>query len=149
MATWQEFESAAPELAAAVLARFEATKHHVLGTLRADGSPRLSGTEVRVTDGELTTGSMSGALKARDLQRDGRCAIHANPGDGSMEGGDAKVAGVAVEVFGGDEGGSGEDASHAFRIELSEVVLTSVENGENLLIQVWKPGAPVRDIRRK
>lgn len=29
MATWREFEHAAPELAAAVRARFEATKHHV------------------------------------------------------------------------------------------------------------------------
>src|SRR5690242_3416648 len=41
MATWREFESDAPELAAAVQARFEATKHHVLATLRPGGAPRV------------------------------------------------------------------------------------------------------------
>src|ERR687891_293156 len=98
MATWRQFETEAPELAAAVRARFETTKHHVLATLRRDGSPPGSGTEVDFHDGDLTVGSMWEAVKARDLQRDGRFAIHANPGDGSLAGGDAKVAGVAVEV---------------------------------------------------
>src|SRR5690349_12713874 len=98
MATWQQFETEAADLAAAVRARFEATKHHVLATLRKDGSPRVSGTEVRIYDGDLTIGSMWNAVKALDLRRDGRFALHANPGDGSMDDGDAKVAGVAREV---------------------------------------------------
>ena len=46
MATWEDFEQEAPEPAALVRARFEAEKHHVLATLRKDGSPRVSGTEV-------------------------------------------------------------------------------------------------------
>jgi hypothetical protein len=40
MATWKQFAAEAPDLAYAVRARFEAAKHHVLATLRADGSPR-------------------------------------------------------------------------------------------------------------
>src|SRR4029453_9554377 len=97
-APWGRLAEEAPELAAAVEARLTATKHHVLATLRRDGSPRVSGTEVQVRGPDLTIGSMPGAVKARDLQRDGRFALHANPGDGTMEGGDAKVSGRAVEV---------------------------------------------------
>jgi hypothetical protein len=38
--------------------------------------------------------------------------------------------------------------SHAFRLDLEEAVLTSVEDGERLLIQLWRPGGGVREIRR-
>src|SRR5919109_4476751 len=102
MTNWQRFAEEAPELAEAVRAKFEAAKHHVLATVRRDGSPRVSGTEVDFYGPDLTIGSLWGAVKADDLQRDGRFALHANPGDGSMHGGDAKLAGVAVEV--GDAG---------------------------------------------
>jgi Pyridoxamine 5'-phosphate oxidase len=154
MATWQEFEKEAPRLAAAVRARFEAQRHHVLATLRKDGSPRVSGTEVRIRDGELTLGSMPGAVKAKDLQRDARFALHANPGDGSMDGGDAKVAGRAVEITEPAELEAHREPetppgpSHAFRLDLEEAVLTSVEDEERLLIQLWRPGGGGREIRR-
>lgn len=149
MATWEVFEAEAPELAQAVRARFDAAKHHVLATLRADGSPRVSGTEVQIEGGELTMGSMPQAVKARDLQRDGRCAIHANPGDGSMHGGDAKVTGVAVEIAAPGSPHNGvPKGSHHFRLDLSEAVLTSVEDGDHLLIQSWHPGEPIKQVRR-
>jgi hypothetical protein len=124
-----------------VRARFEAARHHVLATLRADGSPRVSGTEVVFSDGDLTLGSMPGAVKARDLQRDGRFALHANPGDGSMAGGDAKVAGVAEEVL-------GEETHHVFRLQLDEAVLTSLHpDGDRIVIESWRPGQGV--VRRE
>ena len=69
MSSYADFARQAPELAAAVRARFEAHLHHVMGTLRADGSPRLSGTEARFFEGELYLGSMPGARKAADLLR--------------------------------------------------------------------------------
>lgn len=153
MATWQQFTEEAPELAAAVRARLEATKHHVIATVRRDGSPRVSGTEVGVTGPDLTAGSMPGARKARDLQRDGRCAIHANPGDGSMSEGDAKVSGTAVEVadaaahLAANGGEEQPGPFHLFRIELSEAVLTTVE-GDELVISRWAPGEPVRRFAR-
>lgn len=137
---WEEFAAEAPELADAVRARFEAARHHVLATLRADGSPRVSGTEVDFGDGDLTLGSMLGAVKARDLQRDGRFALHANPGDGSMAGGDAKIAGVAEEMA--------EETFHRFRLQLGEVVLTSLHpDGDRLVIESWRPGVGV--VRRE
>ena len=154
MATWDEFAQEVPELASRVRARFEATKHHVLATLRRDGSPRVSGTEVVFQGSDLALGSMYGSVKARDLERDGRFALHANPGDGSMKGGDAKVAGVAVEVHGEEAGVSpGEqppEPSHEFRLDLSEVVLTSIHpDGDRLLIETWRPGAGVQRVERR
>lgn len=146
MPSWKEVCETAPELAAAVEARFTASKHHVLATLRRDGSPRVSGTEIQMADGELCLGSMWMAVKATDLRRDGRFALHANPSDPMMAGGDAKVAGLAVEVVDHDQYGM----SHLFRLELHEVVLTSVHpDGDRLLIEIWRPGQGTRRIERR
>lgn len=149
MATWETFEKEALDLASAVRARFEAEKHHVLATIRADGSPRASGTEVLFRSGEAVVGSMWQARKALDLQRDPRFAIHANPGQGSqMASGDAKISGLAVEVTDDDEKAAYVDAadppgpSHYFLLDLQEAVLTTVE-GDKLLVQLWRPGRGV------
>ena len=146
MANWPEVRTEAPELAAAVEAKLSAFKHHVLATLRGDGSPRVSGTEVEQRPDGLYLGSMWEAVKARDLRRDGRFALHANPGDGSMAGGDAKLSGTATEVT--DHPGAGE--SHLFRLDVTEVVLTSLHpEGDRLLIESWRPGEGVRAVERR
>lgn len=144
--SWGQVESEAPELAAAVRACFGVGKHCTMATLRADGSPRISGTEVQFEDGELGIGSMAGALKARDLQRDPRVAIHSptvDPpeGDESSWAGEAKVAGTAVELPAGDGG------AHAFRIQLTEVVHTRVD-GDALRITSWHRGRGLQVRRR-
>ncbi|MGE0881328.1 MAG: pyridoxamine 5'-phosphate oxidase family protein [Acidimicrobiia bacterium] len=159
MASWSSFVASAPEFAAKARARFDATKHHVLATVRRDGSPRVSGTEVRFFDGELTLGSMPGAVKVRDLQRDPRFAIHANPGDGSMDGGDAKIAGSATEVldeavlsrFVGDQDGEMPDGPfHLFVLDIAEVVVTELHpDGDRLVITTWTPGGGVRTVERR
>ena len=144
---WSTFESEQPDLAAAVLARLQSTKHHVLATLRSDGAPRVSGTEVPLADGDLYLGSMLGALKARDLQRDARFALHSNPGDGSMEGGDAKVSGVAEEIADPDEVarigaliGAPPEPFHLFRLTFDLVVLSEVDvEREKMRITSWRP----------
>jgi hypothetical protein len=148
MASWEQFESEAPEFAATVRASFEAAKTHVLATLRRDGSPRVSGTEVDFQQGDLSFGSMRNAVKARDLQRDGRCAIHAHP----REGGDAKLTGVAIEVTGKAKAAftTGTEPSgdfHAFRLDVHEAVITSVVDDE-LVIRLWRPAQPLRTFRR-
>jgi hypothetical protein len=99
MASWSEVEQQAPELAAAAKAYFDKHKHKTLATLRKDGSPRISGSEMEIADGELTFGSMWRGVKALDLLRDPRFALHSGsdePDDGWT--GDAKVAGRAEEV---------------------------------------------------
>ena len=72
MATWDELTKAAPDRAEAVRQRFDAYKHKTLPTLRADGSPRISGSEASFRDGELWLGMMPDSLKARDVLRDPR-----------------------------------------------------------------------------
>ncbi|WP_049566249.1 pyridoxamine 5'-phosphate oxidase family protein [Nonomuraea sp. SBT364] len=155
MTSWKDVEAEAPGLAATVRRLLEGQRHKVLATLRADGSPRVSGTESQFRDGELWMGSMAGAVKALDLRRDPRMALHVTtpaepPGGGAWEG-DAKLAGRAVEVT--DEATlaafelPGTD-SHLFRIEVAEVVLTRVE-GDELVIDMWHRGKGVRQVRRK
>src|SRR5438128_2406736 len=69
MASWAEFEAAEPEFAARVRKLMSTRKHLTMATLRRDGSPRISGTEVEFADGQLRLGSMPGAMKALDLRR--------------------------------------------------------------------------------
>lgn len=57
MTAWREFEAAEPEFARRVRALFDAHKHKTIATLRRDGSPRISGTESQVVEGELWIGS--------------------------------------------------------------------------------------------
>jgi hypothetical protein len=156
MTSWREFEEQAPKLAGVARRLMDQRKHKVLATLRKDGSPRVSGVETQFKDGELWTGSMPGAVKALDLRRDPRMAVHVtsdDPAEGEAASwpGDVKLAGRAVEIL--DEGvlaafkvSAGE--SHLFRIELTEVAWTRVE-GDELVIDVWREGVGTRQIRRE
>lgn len=156
-AGWDVFVASAPDLARAVRSRLTVTKHHVVCTLRADGSPRVSGTEVQFHDGNLWMGSMGGARKADDLRRDPRFALHANPGDGSMDGGDAKMSGYAVELV--DSGVinrwlEGRELPpgpfHLFRLDLEQVTLTCVHpDGDRLRIETWHPGRLISVVERR
>ena len=111
-------------------------KHLTMATLRRDGSPRISGTEVQFAGDDLRIGSMPGARKARDLRRDARVAIHGptnDPAKGGRWRGEAKVAGRAVELASNDD-------SHAFRIEIEEVVITQLNAArDRLVIESWNP----------
>jgi hypothetical protein len=155
---WADFQAAQPALAATAERRFARYRHHVLATLRADGSPRLTGLEAGFGDGELWLGMMRGSLKALDLRRDPRFSLHANPGPGTgMDGGDVRVAGRAEEVT--DPAEFARYAAHAapdmelparfhlFTAELSEVVRVRTEDPE-LVVEVWHPGVPLRVVRR-
>src|SRR5437870_2394719 len=61
-------------------------KHLTMATLRRDGSPRISGTEVQFAGEHLEIGSMPRAVKARDLLRDPRVAIHGPTHDPAKSG---------------------------------------------------------------
>src|SRR6201996_7037145 len=98
MASWGEIERLAPELARQARALLAAHVHKTLATLRADGSPRISGLEAKFIDDELWFGSMPGSRKGSDLVRDPRFALHSGSIDPPDWEGDAKVAGLAEEV---------------------------------------------------
>ncbi|CAL9566900.1 pyridoxamine 5'-phosphate oxidase family protein [Streptomyces sp. enrichment culture] len=152
---WAGFATAEPALARTVEARFGAYRHHVLATLRKDGSPRTSGLEVRFVGGELWLGMMPDSLKALDLRRDPRFTLQANPGDGTgMGGGDVRIGGRAVEVDDPEaKAGYAKEVEppepfHLFRTELTEVVRTHIEDDEYLVVDTWQPGKPLRTLRR-
>jgi hypothetical protein len=154
-ANWEAFVAAEPGLAKTVEERFGAFTHHVLATLRKDGSPRTTGIEADFRGGELWLGMMWDSLKARDLRRDPRFALQANPGEGTgMAGGDVRIAGRAIEVT--DPAVKGPyvkeveppEPFHLFRTELTEVVRTYVEDDRYLVAEVWRPGEPVRTLKR-
>jgi hypothetical protein len=157
MANWDDVIRAAPELGAAVQRIFDAHIHKVLATLRRDGSPRVSGTEVSFRGGEVWLGSMPDALKAHDLQRDPRCALHSSPSDAEMTGGDAKIAGRAVEItdaaaleaMRSDEQPPGP--FHLFRVDVTEVVLITLggDPPDHLVIESWHEGRGVQRVERR
>ncbi len=143
MTSWKDFATAEPELAARVQQHFESRKHMTLATVRRDGSPRISGTEVAFRDGELTFGMDPASLKAHDLARDARVAVHGPSIDPPDEHpshwpGEAKIAGTAIKM--GDS---------EYRVDLTEVVFTKVADTEDaLVIDGWHPGRGRQSWRR-
>lgn len=157
MASWDEVSEAAPELSAAVQRVFDAHIHKVLATLRRDGSPRVSGTEVSFRDGEVWLGSMPDALKARDLQRDPRLALHSTPSDAEMTGGDAKIAGRAVEITdAGELEAMRTDEQPAgpyqlFRVDVDEIVFITLAGDppDHIVIESWHEGRGLQRVERR
>jgi hypothetical protein len=148
MATWAEFETAEPEFASRVRRLMASRKHLTMATIRRDGSPRISGTELEFAGEQLQIGSMPNAVKAMDLRRDGRVAIHGPTHDPSANEpagwkGEAKVAGIAIEV----ESGS---AAHRFLIDIQEVVITRLNAaGNRLVVESWVPGRGYHRMERE
>jgi hypothetical protein len=160
MPTWDDVVRAAPELAAAVRARFDAHRHKVLGTLRADGSPRLSGIEVIFRDGELWLGMMPESRKAFDLRRDPRLALHSATVDPELLEGDARISGRAVEVTGAGamtalvEGDArhedGAPAGHVFRVDVTELMTIRIgDPADHLVISSWHERRGVERVERR
>jgi hypothetical protein len=156
MPSWSEIEAEAPELAAAARRFLEARKHKTIATLRRDGSPRISGTEATFHDGELWWGSMSSAVKARDLQRDPRFALHSGSADPPGWEGDAKVAGRAEELTGTRRadvmksmGWDHESDSHLFRADIAELAVVELNDERTkLIIRSWAPERGLRRVER-
>jgi hypothetical protein len=154
MPSWSDFEAAAPELAERVRARLDAHTHKTLATVRSDGSPRISGTETALADGELWIGSMWQARKAHDLQRDPRFALHSGSDEPPDWSGDAKLAGVAEEITDPElvkkmNSDAPSGRSHLFRLDLREVSIVGLDDERKaLVIEVWTPERGVRTIKR-
>jgi hypothetical protein len=147
MVSWKQVCEDAPDFGSRAEAALTRGRHMTMATLRADGAPRISGTELEVSDGELWLGSMPRARKALDLLRDPRVAVHgpsADPPDDPKEwAGEAKVAGRAVEV-------PHDDPSHRFRIDVEEVVVTHLNDaGDRLVVEAWHPGRGLEVVERE
>ena len=156
VASWSEVEAEAPELSALAREFLEAHKHLTVATLRRDGSPRISGTEIIFAEGELWLGSMPRAVKALDLRRDPRFAVHSGSTDPDKGWrGDAKFAGRVEEIE--DEarkravvgGNAPPGPMHLFRCDVTELVVVRLgDPADHLSIESWHEARGLSRIRR-
>ena len=95
---WGGFAAAAPELAELGRVGFGEQNLCLLGTLRANGWPRISANEIYFVEGELMLGMMVDSRKSRDLVRDPRITVMTPQCDREAQRGDFKLYGTAVSV---------------------------------------------------
>jgi Pyridoxamine 5'-phosphate oxidase len=153
--SWRAIEESEPEFAARVRELFEAGRHKTIATLRADGSPRISGIECEFEDGELRFGSMTGARKGADLARDPRFALHGpnfHPEEGKEKEwpGEAKIAGRAIPAgpVSPEEGADAPDGE-MFVADITEVVFTHLDpEATKLVVEWWTPARGLRVVER-
>ena len=144
---WRDVERAEPAFVQRVRALFDAHRHKTIATLRADGSPRISGIEAVFENGELVFGSMLNARKGADLRRDPRFALHTATVD-AVEGseaqwpGEAKISGRAIAAGPITEGPDGD----RFHADIAEVVHTHLNEEATLLVVEW--WTPLHGLRR-
>ena len=151
MSSWREFEQEQPDLAREVRARFDAHVHKVMATVRADGSPRLCGSEVVFHGDDLWLAGMVGARRFADLRRDPRVAVHSCPEDMPGWSGDARLAGTATEVTDpavhAAVAGSADEPTgvfELFRLDLTEAVSVRLDpGGDGIVVEAWRPGREV------
>jgi len=168
MTSWNDFDQAEPELAQRARAIISSTTNCVLATIRADGSPRISGIDPFFRAGDLWIGSMPDSRKGADLARDPRLAIHGipwesrkvkegatDPGDGDVKitgraqllGDSEASAQILAEYFaelGVDQPEGGGDL---YTIDLTSVVVITVAD-DQLVLDRWAPDRGRSQVRR-
>ena len=151
MAQWADIEKSEPGLASRIRARFEGHPHHVLGTVRLDGSPRLSGINVFFNEGRLWFGSMASARKVDDIRRDPRVAFYSATLDEHMNGGDASISGTArplsaetVSVWRPESPTDGD----FFEVDIIRLHLVEVV-AEELVVSMWDNARGLRIVKRQ
>lgn len=155
---WNEFETACPELADTARARFVRDQLAMLGTIRADGSARISPCEVDFAAGDLLFGMMWQSRKALDLIRDPRLVVHSVPPNKDNPEGDIKLYGTAVDVTDPAARQAFIDAIeariqwhpagdyHLFALDVERVALVRFSDAEGMRVTRWRPGtAPVTE----
>jgi hypothetical protein len=159
MASWGEIESIAPELARTAREMLEAHVHKTIATVRADGSPRISGIEAKFIGEDLWFGSMPRSRKGVDLARDPRLSLHSGSDDPPDWRGDAKLSGVAdeivdrerkVEIFKAMGAEEVDDDSALYRVDVRELTVTRLtEAKDELAIEWWSEVGGVQSMTRK
>ena len=158
MASLDELRTLAPTIAERLAERLTATGLGFVGTVRADGWPRVSPMEVSIIDGRLWCGSMPNAVKALDLRRDPRCCLVTPLADKDDLWGEVKafcrakeIADVdtwerirkvwldAIDLDIGEPGGS-----HLFELDIEAAAWQRVE-GDTWRTTSWAAGEPVRE----
>ena len=159
--SWKEFAAAAPELAALCEERFERTGAILLGSIRRDGTPRISPVEHLFFEGRLFLGMMWQSRKALDLLRDPRCLVHSMVVDKNDPAGEFKLRGRAVEVRDPEVverycqalhekiNWRPDGPFHLFAVEIERATFIKYQENGDQLVKEWRPGAaPGERLRR-
>jgi hypothetical protein len=144
---WADFRAAAPEMAELGEERFERTGVVLVGTIRKDGSPRISPVEPLITQGRLFLGMMWRSKKALDLLRDPRCVVHSTICNRDGSEGEFKLRGRAVDVADPDMrerycealyekiAWRPEEPYHLFSVDIESAAFIVYENEEKMVKQ--------------
>jgi hypothetical protein len=154
--SWRDLEAGAPDLAGEGWARFERTRVALLGTVREDGSPRISPVEPFLRRGELVIGVMR-SPKLDDLRHDPRCVLHSSVSDIDGSEGEFKVHGRAMptddpallNADGTWWAGRDPELVGVFTIEIEAAVLvTWSAEQERMTTSRWSRAAGARERTR-
>jgi hypothetical protein len=152
---WEEFEAGEPEMAAFAREQLKQSRVMVIGTLRKDGSPRISMIEPFVVEGELYLGMLWQSRKALDLLRDPRLALHNAICTNTGEEGEISLRGRAVEVRDPELRRRYVEAVaewvswtephfHLFAVDVEGAALVKYEGGTEQSMKVWPEGIELR-----
>lgn len=148
---WTSLRTAEPDLTEAAETYLTARTHLTMATLRADGAPRLCGTELRLWRGDWWLAGMPGSRRFADLRRDPRVAVHSGSAEPDVWTGDARLAGLAVETtdpalvaafLDGTGGGAPSPAAaELFRVDVTEVTVVQLDEARTaLVVDTWRQG---------
>jgi hypothetical protein len=145
--SWQTFASAAPDLAACAQQEFAPGRVALVGTIRVDGSPRISCVEPNIVDGELYLGMMWQSRKALDLLRDPRILLRNAVCTSTGDEVEISLRGRAVEIHDPDVRRRyvaavaqriawQERHFHLFAVQIASAALIQYAGGEQT-VKLW------------
>lgn len=145
---WAELEQGAPDLATIAREEFACSGMALVGTLRKDGSPRISSVEPVIVEGELYLGMMWRSRKAVDLLRDPRlvlrnavCTNKGNEIELIVRGraADAQDEASRAKYLQTSEASWGDSPFHLFAVEIESAALIRYSGGLQQ-VKVWPHG---------
>lgn len=148
---WEQFAAAAPEMAAVGRSQFEQSGVALIGTLRKDGSPRISCVEPCILDGVLYLGMMWQSRKALDLQHDPRLVLHNTICTSTGDEVEFSLRGRAIEIrdpevrrrYRSERASWQEPHFHLFSLDIESASLVAYGGGEQA-VSVWPLGKAFR-----
>jgi hypothetical protein len=154
-AAWRDLELGALQLARLGKASLDATRVALLGTLRRDGSPRISPVEPYLVQGQLLIGAMAWSQKAADLRRDPRYVLHSAVTGPDSGKGELKLHGAAAEaeqelsIPADAWWSSSPDRAVVFALHIDQAVYVSWDTGHGVMtVDRWSPQGGYRQNSR-
>jgi hypothetical protein len=152
---WSEFAEAQPRLAALGQQRLVEPGVLLVGTIRRDGTPRISPVEPLLWERDLWLSMLLGSYKAADLHRDPRLLLHSvvtgpdgAPGEYKLRGHALEETAIDIQSGYADEVGDRlgwqpePGQFHLFRVEIEDVTFIRYEKASgDQYVTRWPNGS--------